>query len=179
VRSIGLKLARLTVAGALCGIVGIAAIYGAWRFACPYVAEFTTRREVAALDRRVSELQAEHRRLEQQAKLLATPEGIKIEARRLGLLEPGERSLRFMTRPQPRDAPPTQPPAPPGVLERLRAWGRRLVAEPHGPGQLAGPLRGRHLPLGWRCHPNGMAEPPARGLGTQRETGTVPSAADH
>ncbi len=110
VRAIGVKLTRLATAGALCGIVGVVIIYAAWRFFYPYAEELRTRREVAVLATRASALRAEQRRLQQQAKLLGTPEGIKLEARRLGLLRPGERSLRFMARPAPRGQQrPAQP----------------------------------------------------------------------
>jgi cell division protein FtsB len=112
VRARGFKLAQLATAGALCGVVGIIIIYAAWRFSYPYAEEMHTRREVAVLARRVNELRAEQRRLQRQTTLLGTPEGMKIEARRLGLLKPGERSLRFMARPEPR-APATLAPAPP------------------------------------------------------------------
>lgn len=121
------KLVRTLVAGALCGIVGVVAIYASWRFLTPYAEEYRTRREVAELERRVGELRAERARLQEQAELLATPEGIKREARRLGLLKPGERSLRFLTRPEPRTAPSQSEPAPSGAPDRLRARGRAPI----------------------------------------------------
>lgn len=135
-RATAAKLVRMLVAGAVCGIVGVVLIYGSWRLLTPYVEEYRTRREVAQLDRRVGELRAEHSRLQEQAELLATPEGIKQEARRLGLLKPGERSLRFLTRPEPRAMPPEPESVPSGILERLRAWGRApiLSGRPDGAG---------------------------------------------
>jgi cell division protein FtsB len=141
-------LARLLIAGAVIGIAGVIVIYGAWRFGCPYAEEWKARRDVAQLERRARALRAEHSRLQQQARLLATPEGMKIEGRRLGLLKPGERSLRFMTRPEgnrsarsaapqsptrpSRDsaAPPQREPAPSGALDHLRAWGQALFGRP-------------------------------------------------
>jgi len=105
-RAIAVNLARLLAAGALVGAAGVLVIYISWRFFYPYAQEWEARGEVARLQRQVNALETEHQRLQQQARLLATPEGIKIEARRLGLLKPGERSLRFMTRPQPRESSP-------------------------------------------------------------------------
>jgi len=135
VRVIGAKLARLTVAGGLCGIVGVIVIYAAWRLVCPYAEELQTRREIAVLQERVDALHAEHDRLAQQAQVLQTPEGVKLEARRLGMLAPGERSLRFMTRPEPRKAPRGEPPPPAGALARVRAWARGLLARPEAADQ--------------------------------------------
>jgi len=110
VKGIAANLVRVCVVGVVFGLVGVAAIYTAWRFCYPYAEEWRARAEVAQLEHRVASLRGEHQRLQQQARLLATPEGIKIEARRLGLLKPGERSLRFMTRPEPREALGQTPP---------------------------------------------------------------------
>jgi cell division protein FtsB len=111
VRAIAVNLVRMLATGAVCGLAGVFVIYGAWRFVTPYAEQWETRGEVIKLERRVKQLTDEQRRLQQQARLLTTPEGIKIEARRLGLLKPGERSLRFMTRPEPR-AMPVEPERP-------------------------------------------------------------------
>jgi cell division protein FtsB len=146
-RALAVNLARLLAAGAVVGIAGIAVIYGAWRFFQPYAQERETRAEVARLQRRVNAFEAEHRRLQHQAHLLATPEGIKIEARRLGLLKPGERSLRFMTRPGPREQPAQTRSAPLGLWQRLSNW-RAMVfpGRPTPPGvdrKAQPPPRGR------------------------------------
>jgi cell division protein FtsB len=133
VKGIAANLVRVCVTGVVFGFVGVAVIYTAWRFCYPYAEEWQARAQVARLGRRVSDLRAEHQRLQQQAQLLATPEGIKIEARRLGLLKPGERSLRFMTRPESREAPRQEPTRRPGALERLRAWGRGLLGSAEKP----------------------------------------------
>jgi len=130
VRAITARLVRSLVAGAVIGIAGIALVYGAWRSCGPYVEEWRTHHEVAALERRVSELRVEQRRLQQQAEALVNADGIKAEARRLGMVKPGERLLRFMTRPKPREALPQAEPAPSGAIHRLRSWGRRLLAPP-------------------------------------------------
>ena len=141
-RALAVKLVRLTGMGAVVGIVGIAAIYGGWRFCLPYAQEWQTRGEVASLQRRVNALDAEHRRLQRQARLLATPEGIKIEARRLGLLKPGERSLRFMTQPRPRAAPAPPKPSSPGLWQRVRDWKKTVFSgksEPTSPDRASPP----------------------------------------
>lgn len=109
-RAIAAKLVRLVAAGTAFGVVGVLATYAAWRCSYPYALLFSAQREVAALEQRVAALRAQQKRLEQQLRLLSTPEGIKLEARRLGLLKPGERSLRFLPRPEPRSE--AAPPAP-------------------------------------------------------------------
>ncbi|UCH35574.1 MAG: septum formation initiator family protein [Armatimonadota bacterium] len=132
-RALAVKLVRMLVAGAATGIAGIVVIYFCWRFLCPYAEEWRTRVEVAQLERQVQDLRQEHQRLQQQAKLLSTPEGVKVEARRLGLLKPGERSLRFMTRPEPRQTPAETEPPPAGAIARIRTWGRALFGRPDQP----------------------------------------------
>jgi len=121
-RALAVNLARLLAAGAVVGVAGIAVIYCAWRFFLPYTQEWEARAEVTRLQCRVNALEVQHRRLQQQARLLASPEGIKIEARRLGLLKPGERSLRFMTRPGPRQRPAQPPGTSSGLWQRLHNW---------------------------------------------------------
>lgn len=112
-RAIAVNLVRMLAMGAVCGLAGVFVIYGAWRLCTPYAEQWQARSEVVKLERRVQQLNVERRQLRQLERVLASPEGIKNEARRLGLLEPGERSLRFMTRPKPRAAP--------GQLERASA----------------------------------------------------------
>jgi len=136
VRSVAAKLFKTLIAGVVIGIAGVTLIYGGWRFFCPYAEGWQTRAEVARLEQRVKQLREQNQRLQQQARLLATPEGVKIEARRLGLLKPGERSLRFMRRPEPRRTAPQARPQPAGALQRLRSWGRALFPpadKPKGP----------------------------------------------
>jgi len=132
VRALAANLLRLVAIGTAVGIIGVMVIYGGWRFCYPYAQEWQARGEVRRLETRLGKLRRENRRLQQQAGLLATPEGVKVEAHRLGLLKPGERSLRFMTRPQSRDSVPPKPaPAsgrPRSGPERVRDWGRRLLA---------------------------------------------------
>lgn len=107
-RALAANLLRLMAIGTAVGIIGVMVIYGGWRFGYPYAQEWQARVEVRRLEARVDKLRRQNHRLRQQAKRLATAEGVKDEAHRLGLLKPGERSLRFMA--QPREAPPNAAP---------------------------------------------------------------------
>jgi len=121
VRAIAVKLVRMLATGAVCGLAGVFVIYSAWRLCTPYAEQWRARGEVVKLERRVKQLSDERRHLRQLKRVLASPEGIKNEARRLGLLEPGERSLRFMTRPEPRAARRQLEGAPAGAIEQKAA----------------------------------------------------------
>jgi cell division protein FtsB len=130
VRAIAVNLVRMLAVGAVCGLAGVFVIYGAWRFCTPYAEQWRTRSEVVTLERHVKQLEAERRHLRQLKQVLASPEGVKSEARRLGLLEPGERSLRFMARPEPR--------ATPGQAERSAGAAKGKAASPKPPEPRAG-----------------------------------------
>jgi cell division protein FtsB len=82
------------------------------------------QRELQALESRDASLRQENRRLLAGHRRLSSQEGALEEARALGYLKPGERSIYFVA-PQPVRKPPT-PPAPPTYpqqcKERLLRW---------------------------------------------------------
>jgi cell division protein FtsB len=93
----------------------------------PYRQIWKQSRENHDLEQKVRTERSELTELNRQVKLLKTPEGMLMEARRLGYLRPGERMIRYV---EPENWPRTQAPEPPPTrLSRLKAKTARVMEE--------------------------------------------------
>lgn len=101
---------------------------GAWAIQ-PFILAHQETRQIRALQAEVAALEAKNEALRRRARILNTPKGIEVEARRLGWVRPGEVLIQTSNTPPPpaADVPSQLPDAPPlgavrqevGVLRRI------------------------------------------------------------
>jgi len=126
-------LARLAGLGAGLALAGATLIYLCWKVPHPIVLQYHQQGELAGLEAQLAQKRSENRQLKAQRDGLATPEGQRLEARKLSYVRPGERPIRFYTPPPPPPQPRTAPPPPPAWSGRLYLATRdRLAAAQRG-----------------------------------------------
>ena len=107
-------------------LVALAAIWLLTKYSAPFV---DLRREKATLWLPMQEnkrLREENRLLTKRIEGIKTPEGLRLEAHRLGWLHPGERRKVFMKpAPQKSDKSPRMEVKEPPLFTKMQAWVRK------------------------------------------------------
>lgn len=110
---------RLAGLGVVLALAGGAFLYLCWKVPRPFLIQRQQQAELATLQRQLAARTGEHGALAAEMGALSTPEGMRLEARRLGYVRPGERPLRFLTPPPPPARPQVGPPPPPPLSVQL------------------------------------------------------------
>jgi cell division protein FtsB len=114
-------------------VLALLGVAGAWAIQ-PFLLAHQETRQIRALQAEVAALEAKNEVLRRRARILNTPRGIEIEARRLGWVRPGEVLIQTSNTPPPpaADAPSQLPDAPPLGAVRQEAGALRRALQSVG-----------------------------------------------